>query len=219
MGKLDLFIGMIAYFFLWFKAFDVHDYYLTNLLIFIPLVLLTFFEFINRNYPKLFHNNGFKIVLSLLLVFLITQTALKNRLKYDSRKYFAASKLIISKGEREFGEYYHWAYETNFKAFETIKPYLRSIGIVRTDRVICLDDQSINIALYLMDQKGYTRFGYGSFSDKDRINFAIEKGCKYLILSDEEIKRSKDIDEFLTTKIGQYQNIGIYSLAKQDQNK
>lgn len=205
------FIGMVFYFFLWFQAFDVHDYYLTNLIIFIPLVTLTFFEFLKRNYPDLFHSNGLKIALSLMIAFLVTQTALKNRLKYDSRKYID-STLFISKAERELREYYHWAYGNNFKAFETIKPYLRSIGIVRTDKVICFADESINISLYLMDQKGYTKYGYAALSDIERVKFAISRGCKYLILRNDQVNIMDELQPFLTHQIGHYQNINIYSL-------
>jgi 4-amino-4-deoxy-L-arabinose transferase-like glycosyltransferase len=205
------FIRMIAYFFLWFKAFNVHDYYLTNLLIFIPLILLTFSEFLKRNYPKLFQHNILKISLSLILVFLTYQTALKNRIKYDSRKYFA-SDLILKQSERELWEWNHWYYKNNFKAFETVKPYLRSIGISRSDKVICLADGSINISLYLMDQKGYTKYGYAIFSDKERIDFAISQGCKYLILTSDQLNNAEELKPFLTHQIGQFQNINTYSL-------
>jgi hypothetical protein len=74
-------------------------------------------------------------------------------------------------------------------------------------------DASINISLYLMDQKGYTKYGYARFSDKERIDFAINQGCRYLILSNENLKQSVGIEAYLTNKIGQYQNISIYSLA------
>lgn len=209
-------IGVVAYFFLWFKAFDVHDYYTTNLLIFIPLILLTFFEFLNRNYPGIFHHWGLKITLTAVLFFLIFQTELKNRIKYDTKKYFG-SRMILKQSEIENWEYYHWYYNNNFKAFETIKPYLRSIGIERTDRVICMADASINISLYLMDQKGYTKYGYARFSDKERTDFAIKQGCRYLILSDENLKQTAGFEAYLTDKIGQYQNISIYSLANTKQ--
>jgi hypothetical protein len=205
------FIGMVAYFFLWFRAFDVHDYYLTNLLIFIPIVLITFFEFLNRHYSKLFYHIGFRIALSSMIVFLVLQTTFKNRLKYDSRKYIG-SNLFISKSERELAEYYHWDYGNNFKAFETIKPYLRSIGIKRTDKVICFADESINISLYLMDQKGYTKYGYSVLSDKERVEFAIKRGCKYIIIRNNQDNIIKEIQPFLTNRIGQFNNINIYSL-------
>lgn len=205
------FIGVVAYFFLWFQAFDVHDYYLTNLIIFIPLVVITFFEFLNRNYPKLFHHNGLRIALSVMIVFLVFQTTLKNRLKYDSRKYIG-SDLVISKTDRESTEYYHWDYGNNFKAFETIKPYLRSIGIKRTDKVVCFADESINISLYLMDQKGYTKYGYGNLSDKERVEYAMKRGCKYIILKKDQENIIKEIQPYLTDQIGQYKNINIYSL-------
>lgn len=205
------FLGMVTYFFLFFQAFDVHDYYLTNLIIFIPLVSLTFIEFLYRNYPKVFYNNGFRIALSLLLVFLIFQTSLKNRLRYDSRKYIGRN-LVISKTDREYLEWYHWNYANTFKAFETIKPYLRSIGLERTDKVICFADESINISLYLMDQKGYTKFGYNDFSDSQRVNLGITNGCKYLIIRNDQASVLEELKPFLTHQIGQYQNINIYSL-------
>lgn len=205
------FIGVVAYFFLWFRAFDVHDYYLTNLLIFIPLVLITFFEFLYRNYSKLFHHIGFRIVLSLMVLFLVFQTTFKNRLKYDSRRYIG-SNLFISKTERDLGEYYHWDYGNNFKAFETIKPYLRSIGIQRTDKVICFAEESINVSLYLMDVKGYTKYGYSILSDKERVEFGIKRGCKYIIIRNNQDNIFKEIQPYLTNQIGQYQNINIYSL-------
>lgn len=205
------FVGVILYLLLWFKAFDVHDYYLTNLLIFIPLILFTFFEFLNRNYPKVFHHRLLKLSLALILVFLIFQTALKNRLKYSPRKYFD-SDLFVSKKERELWEWHHWYYNNNQKAFETIKPYLRSIGILRIDGVLCLADESINVTLYLMDQKGYTKYGYSILSEKERVEFAINNGCKYLIIDTNQLSHAEAIKEFLTSKIGQYQNINIYSL-------
>lgn len=206
------FVGVILYLLLWFKAFDVHDYYLTNLLIFIPLILLTFFEFLNRNYPKIFRHNLLKLSLALILVFLTCQTALKNRLKYSPIKYID-SELFVSKSESELWEWHHWYYNNNQKAFETIKPYLRSIGILRTDGVICLADESINVTLYLMDQKGYTKYGYSILSEKERIEFAIDHGCKYLIINTDQLSHAEAIKEFLTNKIGQYQNINIFSLA------
>jgi len=205
------FLGVLAFMILWFKAFDYHDYYLTNLLIFIPVVLLTFFEFLKRNYSKLFHSNAFKIGLSLILVLLIIQTALKNRLKYDSRNYIDSS-FFISKADREYGEWYHWDYANNYKAFETIQPYLRSLGLVRTDKVICLAEESINISLYLMDQKGYTKAMYYDLTDTQRVELGIRNGCKYIIIRNNQLSVIEELKPYITHQIGQYQNINIYSL-------
>lgn len=210
------FIGIMLYVLLWFKAFDVHDYYLTNLLIFIPLILLTFFELLKRNHPFIANHIGLKLFLSVLLFFLVYQTALINRMKYDDEKYFARD-LLIRRTDRELWEWNHWYYNNNFKAFETIKPYLRSIGIAKNDKVICMADGSINISLYLMDLKGYTKYGYARFSDKERIDFAIKQGCRYLILSDENLKETAGVEAYLTDKIGQYQNISIYSFTNTKQ--
>jgi len=205
------FLGILAYFFLFFQAFDVHDYYLTNLIIFIPLVSVTFLQFLYQNYPKVFYNKAFKIALSLMLVFLIFQTTLKNRLRYESRNYIGRN-LVISKTDIEYFNWYHWWYDNNFKAFETIKPYLRSIGLNRTDKVVCFADESINISLYLMDQKGYTNFGYSHLTKAERVEFGISKGCKFLIIRNDQTNILEELKPFLTHQIGQYQNINIYSL-------
>jgi hypothetical protein len=212
------FVGIILYLILFFKAFDYHDYYLTNLLIFIPLVLITFFHFLNQNYPKIFRHTLFRLSLSLILILLTYQTALKNRLKYSPAKFFA-SEFFIKQSERELWEWHHWYYNNNQKAFETIQPYLRSIGIVRTDRVLCLADESINISLYFMDQKGYTKYGFSILSEKERVKFAISEGCKYLIINSDQLTNDGEIKEFITNKIGQYQNISIFSLINISENE
>ena len=206
------FIGIILYSLLWFKAFDVHDYYLTNLLIFIPLTLIVFFDFIKNNSRRLYKSIFLKVGLLLVLLFLISQGALKTRLKYDSKKYIKYDNIFIQEDERNYWEYIHWDYGNNFKAFETITPYLRSLGIKRTDKVICMSDASINISLYFMDQKGLTKYGYAVFSDKERVEFAIKQGCKYLIVNDRDLENSNSFLPYLSKQIGKYENINIYKL-------
>lgn len=206
------FIGIVLYSLLWFKAFDVHDYYLTNLLIFIPLTLITFLSFLKDNSFKVFKSVLVKGLFLIILLFLILQGGLKNRLKYNSKKYFKNTSIFIKESERNYWEYIHWNYANNFEAFETITPYLRSLGIERTDKVICMSDASINISLYLMDQKGLTKYGYAIFSDKERIEFAIKQECSYLIITDEDLGNSSSYSIYLTNKVGKYKNINIYKL-------
>lgn len=205
-------VGIILYSLLFFRAFHVHDYYLTNLLIFIPLTLITFLYYLRQNHAKIFDSIIIKTFATILLLGITTQSALKNRLKYESKGYLKNCELFISKTERDYWDYYHWSYKNEFKAFETIEPYLRSLGITREQKVLCLSDGSINISLYLMDQKGLTKYGFSYLTDNERIAFAIEHNCQYLIISDKDLNRL-DIDKkYLQDEIGKYQNISIFKL-------
>ena len=75
-----------------------------------------------------------------------------------------------------------------------------------------MSDWSINITLYFMDQKGLTRYGFSHLNDNERVEFAIEQGCKYLIISEKDLAKI-DIDKkYLCKLIGKYQNLSIFEL-------
>ena len=112
-------------------------------------------------------------------------------------------------------DYYNWLqwdYDNHLKAYETITPYIRSLGIKRSDKVISIPDESINITLYLMDQKGFDDFGFNDLKDGNRIKKFEELGAKYLFLNDSTYTSKNWLKPYLKNKIGSYQNISIYAL-------
>ena len=96
------------------------------------------------------------------------------------------------------------------KVYEEIPPYLRSLGIKKEDEVISLSDVSINVSLYLMNQKGWTN--YGISNDTVMIGKAIILGAKYLMLDKKEAGMKKNIDSYLRNKIGQFKSVEIFKL-------
>ena len=111
------FVGMLLYGILWFRALHVHDYYLTNLLVFIPLVLFVFLEYLKRKHPKIFGNYIFKTVAIILLISLVAQGALINRLKFDTKNYAPASDFLLDQEKREYWNWEHWDYKNEKKSF------------------------------------------------------------------------------------------------------
>ncbi|MBC8486528.1 MAG: hypothetical protein H8D45_10860 [Bacteroidetes bacterium] len=101
-------------------------------------------------------------------------------------------------------------YIDSIQPFEEITPYLRSIGIKKSDRVISLSDNSINISLYLMNQKGWTN--YGISADSIIIKEKINLGAKYLLIYNKETYEERSIQPFIENKIGEFKNIDIYAL-------
>jgi hypothetical protein len=97
------------------------------------------------------------------------------------------------------------------KGLEHITPYLRSLGIKRTDPMLVEDDPSFDITLYLMDQKGYTTFG-GRFRDSLEIRQAIGSGLKYLMVTDSSFLRRPYLQPFIKDRIGRWGKFYIFKL-------
>ena len=96
------------------------------------------------------------------------------------------------------------------QAFREISPYLRSIGINKNDRVISLSDVSINISLYLMNQKGWTNYGINM--DTNKIKEKIDLGGKYLFIYNDDNLKDQRLKSFINNKIGEFKGIKIYAL-------
>ena len=132
--SLLIFSGVVAYCILFYKAFTVHDYYLTNMLVFFPLPIITMLEMLRHHYPKLYQSIYLKIFAILALLVLIYQTTVINRMKYSADDIFVKDNLATGQMEKEYWAWYHYDYGFHSKAYETITPYLRKIGLKRTDR-------------------------------------------------------------------------------------
>lgn len=183
--------GFLGFIILFFQALG-HDYYMTNMLILVPFILLAFMFTLKTVYNKIYYSFIFRI---LIIVFLVHNVDFARRRiadRYNPEGWQNAN------------------YTKTIKMFEEITPYLRSIGIQKEDRVISLSDNSINITLYLMNQKGWTN--YGIDSDSTRIREKILLGAKYLIIYDKENYKNKSLIPFIRNKIGKYETVDIYKL-------
>lgn len=183
-------IGFVIYINLFFGALKNHDYYMINMLILMVVICLTFLYSLKK-----IHNNIFcSVILRVVVIAFIIHNIDFSRRRTDQKYGSGMNKTHI--------EY--------TKAFETITPYIRSLGIERTDKVISIHDESINISLYLMDQKGWTSFGVNL--DSISITQKINTGAKYLFINDPSLYDKAFIHPFIKKKIGTYENIDIYDL-------
>lgn len=210
--SIILFIGCILYFLLWYQVFNVHDYYLVNLLIFIPSIFITFLLFLKENYRTIFQSVKVKIVCATILIFNIYYCYVQVNTRYAPTIHLVKNSFILNEETARFWIWGLGEYETHMKTLETITPYLRSLGISRNDTVVSMPDGSPNISLYLMDVKGYTDYGYGELKDSARIEHFISLGARYLIINDPAMLENIWLKPYLKNKIGTYKNITIYNL-------
>lgn len=181
-------IYFVAYLLFFYKVFSVHDYYLNNLMIFPVVTLMAFAELNLQNNFVILNTRFVRIFLVVTLVFNGFYAAAFYRMRMIEDDVLCQWFPFISEEDRKIAKYYFWDYSRDLGRVEKIKPVLRQHGIRREDLVISIPDQSFNISLYMMDQKGYTvarnHFEYDSLvTDHFR-----HKHVQYLVLSDTTLK-------------------------------
>ena len=189
---LSISAGVLIFLLLFFQALTAHDYYTINLFVLVPFVILSFLLLLKNNFNGIYSNVFFRILFIALLIHNID---------------FARRRL---EGRYGTNGWQNENYIKYIQPFENISPYLRSIGIKKDDRVISLSDNSINISLYFMNQKGWTN--YGIDGDSAKIKEKINMGAKYLFIYNKQVYEDQRINPFIKNKIGEYNNIDIYAL-------
>jgi hypothetical protein len=207
----SLFVGVLFTFLLFYESYRLHDYYLVTLLVLPAFLLISFFALLKKNYPEVIHSKIFIGIISFIIIFNVSYASLKTSIRYFSPKENKIYELLVSKDELALWRWYHADYSNSLKAFETIEPYNRLLGIKREDCVISLFDPSFNISLYMMDQKGFTIAGFGA--SRNALSKMIKSGgAKYLFVDTNKINDNQEIKYFLRHKIGNFRNIDIYKV-------
>jgi hypothetical protein len=188
-SNILMFIGFVLYVLLWFRTFQNHDYYTINMYILLIMTILVFAEYMNRLYPKLSGHFLIKSLLVCFLVFNIWHTQKEMNMRYNG----------------------WWNEYPEFRDFDEVTPYLRSIGISRFDRVISIPDQSHH-TLYIMNQPGWTQC-YNLNMDSVSVQQSIDRGARYLIVaSAEELNKRPYLTSFIKDLAGNYGTVLIYKL-------
>jgi hypothetical protein len=206
------FFACIAYILLFFQVFEIHDYYQIDLLIFPLAVLVSFTHFIYTRHSSLFESNVSRYLFAILVVCNLIYCASYTRIKYNTSDIFARYAFFIDFRQKSSYEANQNNYRLSFEACETISPYLRSLGIKRTDRVISIPDFSINISLYLMDQKGFDNYCLGNVEDKFTPQTLKLMNAKYLIILQPAWLEMQWLKPYMIYKMGEYKNISIFDL-------
>jgi hypothetical protein len=186
---ITTFLGVSCYCALWYQAFMHHDYYFINLYILPIVILLAFISLVEKKGWMEMKINF--LIYPLLL--LGTIYAIMYSSKIQQERYFNAKHQVVN------------------PAWYSIEPYLRSIGIKRTDFVYSIPDPSTNISLYLMNNIGFT-FCYTA---NDFEKYITDQRVKYLLVADSLITMSKNVQPYcsLDKKVGFYKGIQIYKVT------
>lgn len=186
-----IFSGLFFIFYLlfFFQVFSVHDYYLNNLMIFPVITFLCFAHIISQT-DFLETNKSFvRLFVICVLLFNAMHSAAIYRLRTVDDDKLTHWFPFISEDEGKLAKYLFWIYGNDIKKLEELTPALRSHGVTREDFVLSIPDQSFDISLYFMDQKGYTISRDHLMNDTTVADRFLKKNIKYLVISDTTLKQ------------------------------
>lgn len=188
-------LGGFSFTLLFFRSMKQHDYYQMNNLVIILLIQTNFILYLKNRYSQLYHS---WITRSLFAVFAFYMVITCGR--YVQKTYYS-------------GWFYNYYQENYNQRYDDITPYLRSLGIDREDPVYVTWDPSINISLYLMDQKGHTDFHRKDRTFSESVEFFRGKGLEYVIVGDYD-KVDVTPDELGLQKIGTRNGVDIFQVPE-----
>ena len=102
-------------------------------------------------------------------------------------------------------------FNKNLKALLEIEPSFQEWGVGKDDKVISVNDFSINGSLYYMNRKGYTQFG-SDLLKAETFYQRIEQGAKYLVVTDTTILEQEHLKLFTVKPVGNFENVFLYDI-------
>lgn len=208
LGNIAIIIGAVIYFLLWGPLFINHDYYFLALLILFPAIILPFVYFVKTHHSNIFNGIYTKLFAGIFFIFSFIYCTQMIQLKTR-----ATEGLFVFVGNQRYVEemrWINWDAGANWYRFVECKPYLEKLGINKEDRIISLPDFSFSISLFLMDHKGWSN--YLNYNQPEQIQELVDKGAKYLIISQPEIEKQEFLKDFTTHQIGEFKGLKIYKL-------
>lgn len=210
-ATLLLVAGIGLFKILFFQGLDVHDYFLTNTLVFIPFISICLFDFLLKKKTNL-NSLYVKIPASVILFFLLNYSMIVTRSHYNPHQKAVTQNIRLSKAKQDYWAYVYWTMELQDFQYRGINKYLREIGIDYNDAVISLGDYSPNRTLCWMETTGFTDLDFHDLPLADRIENLKSRGAKYLVYNENDKPDLAALKPLLADSVGSYNKIRIYSL-------
>ena len=208
-------VALLSYIVLWFENLNVHDYYLIELQMGIPIACVWVMNCWQDASKRVKHTAWIVFVAALLMQ--LVDAGLRTRMKHRSIGGWLYEQVVPSR-ERDIWAWFHWDQERRFGQVSEWTGVLRSLGIERTDLVLSVTDPSPNISLSLMDQKGFTNLYDDEFQGEARMAFYAGKGASYLVCNNPDWYEAHKESRWLTQQMTQLGNFRVFDLLNSDAN-
>jgi hypothetical protein len=173
-------LGTTGYILLWFWVFDVHDYYLIEML-YLPLI----FFFIAFKHTNMQSTITGKLALYftysiLLLVFL--QALSYTQIAFGKKNYMAKNSFFVQEFTKTNWDEIYWYHSEHLQKLQEQKHEIQKI-VKKQDTLFCLTDQSPNVDLYTLGRIGFSNYTFIKTKPyHSQIPTFIKKGARYMLV-------------------------------------
>lgn len=208
-------LGLISFFALFYRGINVHDYFLINTLVIIPIITISIVLSIKELFPKIYNSSYLKIVGAIMLILLLNYDMIVTRSHYNPESNLVKYNIPLPKGQRDWWDYNFHLMKLNNYQYQGIDNYLKKIGINYDSKVITLGDNTPNKTLSLMHLRGFSEYHYSwNYKGKEMIERMIELGATYLVICGQKDLNKEYLVPFTKNLYGRYNNVYIYELDK-----
>jgi hypothetical protein len=203
---LFLFITFII---LFFEAMDVHDYYLINAF---GLIVIALFFITKIWHEKLvaFNRKRVIIVLSVLVMVFSYLSGIKTWKKINCNVTNFENKLVFNVYEQKNYFWIYWLDREMYKILEDKTLDIEKAGVLPSDTIFCLGDNTINRVLYMLRRQGYSNFN----AKPEEVPAFIHShpNIKFIVLIDPTLKKKTYLNLLLSNKIFEKESLSVYRL-------
>ncbi|MEZ4824825.1 MAG: glycosyltransferase family 39 protein [Bacteroidia bacterium] len=187
------FTGVVAYIYLFFVKFDIHDYYMIVTSIFPAMIFLQGTQILKADFPSLFHSPVFKFLVAGFLFYNVYYAKMEMQSRYyGNQKNYRTNEAF---------------YEPEFQTF------LDSVGVTKDKKVVAIPHIEPNYVLYLMDRKGWVGNQYKDYTET--MGFVNWRGADFMIISDTTLFHEPRLQPFMKDTVGNYRDVYVFRLKNQ----
>lgn len=172
--------GVSSYLVLWFWVFDVHDYYLIEMLFFPLLFFFLAIKYFDSTSTLKGKASNYLACCALILVFL--QAVSYTHVAFGKKNFITKNTILVNEYTKTNWEEIHWYHSEHLQKLQKQKYEIQKI-IKEKDTVFCLTDQSPNVDLYTIERIGFSNYTFlKTKSYPSQIPEFIKKGARYMLV-------------------------------------
>ncbi len=213
-ANVVLLLGTAAYTLLFFPALNNHDYYFIIPLLAPWTLLLSSCWILQQQYPRTMAGAPLLIGMGLLTLINMEYAREDHLMRTRGEGPVAGQVWTPLHTPAQVDQWERCRY-WGMAGLLDIEPVARSLGVLPSDTVICITDNSVCAALYLAGQRGWQNFGnLRDLQDADALEFYRARGARYLYLIDAKGSWRDYMEPFTRRPIGEHHGVVIHDLRQ-----
>ncbi len=206
-GLLLTLLALLAYGVLWFSNLDVHDYYLLEALMAVPL----FVTWVADVWKEARWRHWAMGVFALAFAYQAVHSIARNQMKWGQTDGLLVERLVPEE-ERAEWKWFHWDQRERWSALSELPEQLEAWGVPDSALVLSIPDGSPNVSLTRMGRMGFTSLYETGLHAGERVAWAVNRGAAYLVVNQPALLEQGDWGAWLDFPVGVHRNVQVFDL-------